>query len=301
MVFQFAGEKFLTNVPPDFDSERRNIVISIIFSSAIFLLIIPKYLMNYEAKDSKESEGCRNKSKVVNGSAFKNSSPHESVEVITKTKSLSSSTMKRRHIKTVRKVRTIVSSRSSTGYTEKIENTPSSESDISKRNRLPSYINPLLNVIWLISLLIITLFSSNNTYNARSTFQAPLLTKEECKYIIQMANNAANINFQSAKDANERIHKLKKKRNWGKKSSKEIPDAPLTDIQENHLIAPKGWHKARHSQYPTTDLNLMSDPFTDEDRLYLKHILNARLAPLIERVYGVKSSALRANDVSCKL
>ena len=40
------------------------------------------------------------------------------------------------------------------------------------------------------------------------------------------------------------------------------------------------------------------DTLGAEDRAWLKDILDRRLAPLIERIYGVVPSAIRANDVS---
>ena len=64
---------------------------------------------------------------------------------------------------------------------------------------------------------------------------------------------------------------------------------------------PSGWKKDRHISYPTTDLNLVTDPFTTEDRAYLAERLNARLAPVVERVFGIARGAIRANDVSIGL
>ena len=61
---------------------------------------------------------------------------------------------------------------------------------------------------------------------------------------------------------------------------------------------PFGWKKDRHTSYPTTDLNLVTDPFTAEDRAYLAERLNARLAPVVERAFGISRGAIRANDVS---
>ena len=64
------------------------------------------------------------------------------------------------------------------------------------------------------------------------------------------------------------------------------------------LDEPRGWRKDRHSSYATTDLNLVTDHFTQQDRAWLRDILNARLGPTIQRVYGITPSAIRANDVS---
>ena len=61
--------------------------------------------------------------------------------------------------------------------------------------------------------------------------------------------------------------------------------------------APAGWKKDRHTFYPTTDLNLVSDPFNTSDREWLASILDARLSPVMERAYGVFRGAIRTNDM----
>ena len=73
----------------------------------------------------------------------------------------------------------------------------------------------------------------------------------------------------------------------------EAAEANSTLLQE-----PVGWQKQRHDSYPTTDLNLVTDPFTNEDRLQLSLWLDRRLAPLIGRIYGIPVEAsIRANDM----
>ena len=46
------------------------------------------------------------------------------------------------------------------------------------------------------------------------------------------------------------------------------------------------------------DLNFVTDPFTPEDRSWLANKLNGRLAPIVERSFGIFRGAIRANDVS---
>ena len=83
-------------------------------------------------------------------------------------------------------------------------------------------------------------------------------------------------------------------------------DGNATYSEEQHKLnslnsiikEPFGWKKDRHISYPTTDLNLVTDPFTAEDRAYLAERLNARLAPVVERAFGIARGAIRANDVS---
>ena len=44
-------------------------------------------------------------------------------------------------------------------------------------------------------------------------------------------------------------------------------------------------------------MNIVTDPFTAEDRKWLAERLNSRLAPLIERSFGIFRGAIRATDI----
>jgi hypothetical protein len=94
-----------------------------------------------------------------------------------------------------------------------------------------------------------------------------------------MAQAAADVNYQAA---------LK---------LKESSNQPLNSTFKSLLKAPEGWQKTRHAEYPTTDLNLVTDPFTKADRKWLAGMLNRRLSPLIERIYGITPGAIRADDM----
>eukprot|EP00985_Skeletonema_marinoi_P019156 scaffold10878_cov80-Skeletonema_marinoi.AAC.1 len=64
-------------------------------------------------------------------------------------------------------------------------------------------INPitsnLLNILCIILVFIITFFNQNNLFPARTIVQTPVLTREECSHIIQMAHEAAARNSEIAK------------------------------------------------------------------------------------------------------
>lgn len=62
------------------------------------------------------------------------------------------------------------------------------------------------------------------------------------------------------------------------------------------LKPPAGWKKQRHKSYPTTDLNVVDD-LEEVDRTYLQGLLDARLSPLLERVFGVSRDCIRAYDM----
>jgi len=284
MQKSFAGEALFTNIPPNLDSERRILLCLMALSTFIFIGVIPLYITNSMTPrikilhDKKEDDITENRKPTEKSSSFISSSKLTGI--------------KKRKTRTSKTIKTVVTTTTKTssgkvtrsththkkynGYSKPttIANCNSSENESSQKFQNPPFILPLLNIIWIITIIYIVLLSSNNTYNARTTFQAPLFSIKECQDIIQMASKAAEINLENAK---EKTH--------------------LTEVEEKYLEIPEGWHKARHSHYPTTDLNLISDPFSDEDRLYLGTILNSRLAPLIERVYGVTPKALRANDI----
>lgn len=124
-----------------------------------------------------------------------------------------------------------------------------------------------LNLIGVLLAAYWILGTSNNFYSARSVFVAPMLTTHECDSLIQRSHEAAKQNLKQHPNSDE------------------------------FTKSPKGWRKERHGSYPTTDLNLVTDPFTKEDRQYLAERLHARLAPLIHRIYGIAPSSIRANDM----
>jgi hypothetical protein len=49
--------------------------------------------------------------------------------------------------------------------------------------------------------------------------------------------------------------------------------------------------------YPTTDLSVENDPFTNDERKWIVNLLDRRLAPMLSRLYGVPYTAMRAYDL----
>jgi type IV secretory pathway protease TraF len=122
--------------------------------------------------------------------------------------------------------------------------------------------------------------SPHNAFAPRGVFQAPLFTAEECAKVVEMAHAAADANYQRA--------------------SKDISAGETNVNATAKALAeeePVGWQKTRHGSYPTTDLNLVTDPFTASDRAWIGNLLDRRLAPLLSRVFGVPPTAIRANDL----
>ena len=156
----------------------------------------------------------------------------------------------------------------------------------------------LANVMGLLGAMItvVTLIlygSPYNYYAPRRVFVFPLFTPTECQAIITMAEHAASKNYQQAQT-------------WAKSlpnGTNLSPDPNMVEADtmeqtyRTMLQPPLGWHKLRHGNYPTTDLNLVTDPFTAENRTYLTELFDKRLAPTLERIYGIPQRAFRAIDM----
>lgn len=155
-----------------------------------------------------------------------------------------------------------------------------------KTKVMPWYILPVLNVTILCILFGILFFSSTNIALSRLVFIAPLLHSQEADTIVAMANAAALRNLEYAQ---EQLNQ------WDDSDSSDIK---IYEKQKYEKVTkePKGWTKDRHQSYPTTDLNVAIH-FNREEKAYLSKVLNARLSPLMERLYGVSRQSIRANDM----
>jgi hypothetical protein len=136
-----------------------------------------------------------------------------------------------------------------------------------------AFLGFLVTGVWLLLVL-----SPHNYFTPRRVFEAPILNKAECDYIITMAHNAANRTFDE----------------WDRK---RILDGNDFDDESDILKDPIGWQKKRHNNYPTTDLNLVTDNFSKEDQEWLGDIMDRRLAPTVSRIFSVPTSSIRANDM----
>lgn len=129
----------------------------------------------------------------------------------------------------------------------------------------------------LTAVAILLLYNPHNYYTSRRVFAAPLLHESECQTILDYAAQAAAANAQQYSSAlNEQQQD---------KNSSTLLDPPV------------GWQKTRHSSYPTTDLNLVTDPFSSDARTYISRLLDRRLSPLMSRLYGIPIASIRANDM----
>mmetsp|Transcript_29399 Transcript_29399/g.44866 ORF Transcript_29399/g.44866 Transcript_29399/m.44866 type:complete len:485 (-) Transcript_29399:222-1676(-) len=122
-------------------------------------------------------------------------------------------------------------------------------------------------IMFMFTSLLILSKSSSNAFTSRGVFEAPLFTADECQSIVDRSYAAAKRNTE--------------------------------DTNSDELLSqePAGWQKSRHNQYPTVDLNLVTDPFLQEDRSYIEDLMDRRLTPLLQRIYGVVPASIRANDI----
>jgi hypothetical protein len=122
-----------------------------------------------------------------------------------------------------------------------------------------------------------------NYYSARRVYEAPLFSQAECLRIIEMSARTAARNYET-------VDRLRVEATTAATRSL---NKTLKDWEQE----PVGWHKTRHGNYPTTDLNLVTDPFSNEDQAWLGNLLDRRLAPTLARIYGVPVAGIRANDM----
>lgn len=138
--------------------------------------------------------------------------------------------------------------------------------------------------LYTILIFSLILFSPQNHETARRIYQSPMLYPQECKDIIEMAASVATRKYREAIA-----------------TKKELENRDLQDVDEilhiDKLIQwPEGWSKDRHGSYPTTDLNIATD-FDEKSKRYIQNILDARVSPLLERIYGISQQAIRADDM----
>ena len=170
----------------------------------------------------------------------------------------------------------------STTSTKNDDTTSTKKSRSSKLYSLLIFSTTITIVLsgWVLTMFVVNTFLSpyNNSYTARRVFQTPLLTTEECDSIVQMSHAVAATNVQQY----QRYH----------------PD-DFTEEEEFMLDEPPyGWQKLRHANVPTTDLNLVTDPFTYEQQQYIVQRLgHVRMAPLLSRLYGIPIRSIQARDI----
>jgi hypothetical protein len=304
----FAGEDFLQYALPDHDAEHSSIVMTAFVTLLCIVYVIPKSYIYFFADGSPRSDDDDNDERdremgPANNGAAKNSGVGNGKSSDTAT------TSGKRRDKHGGSKGTGTKGAVANGKNKTVNKTVTTTTESSKKTNfgngnsiiigeaevhvpsatveLPFWVSPpVLTLVGLLFVVYMVWMSSANTFSARGVFEAPLFKPEECDQILDMAYRAANVNYRQAKQ----------------QLSNKTKTSELTNLQQTQLKSvleePRGWTKDRHAQYPTTDLNVMTDGLTVADRAAIGEWLDARLAPLIGRVFGYKPYvSIRANDM----
>ena len=318
----FPAEHLLAHFPPDYETEWKSIIRQLVITAIMFILVVPVLVKNLYKSILFYNENSNNKKQNMDkgGEEYASTSfsaqrlaystGKDGVRVVTKTiingveqgktvtTSSSSSSEKQPPSARTKKNQNQKSKGDAKEKDEAIEkrkqNNDDDDSDETQtemeEHKLPEYIHLGVNVLFLIALFVILAFSPNNTNSARRVYLAPLLTPNECQTIIQMAERAAKINSKNAMEELS-MHDLSESAGGDGKEAQN----KRTKL-EKILEWPAGWKKDRHASYPTTDLNVVID-FDSTDKATIRNILDARLSPLLERIYGISRDSIRANDM----
>ena len=282
--YNYAGEEFLSTNLPNYPYERFILILQLILAFVLWLIVFP--MLSVLSSKSRSKSSKTSKTTVI--LTTKEEVTTRRTTTTKNTSSTTSSSKKRRGKKGT----------TSSSNTPKKKQEKEEESSIVTPQQQQQQegggndggVSDIMNILCIIGFLItfcyvIIIASPDNKYTTRGVYEAPLFTRDECKDLVQRAERAAQRNYESAL----LLHSNNKNNNNAKSSS----SSSMLLLEE-----PIGWQKKRHAQYSTTDLNVVTDPFTKDDREWIKNKLDARLAPTIQRLYGVPIASIRANDVS---
>lgn len=266
----FVGEELLQEQLPNYNQEyiQLNIILStiiVLFACSILLPYLLSSTKRYKVITTIKTIECEKvadeKNKVSKGNTRSGTVPNYTTTTTTNCNHNTDEGNNDRIINTKEHIRT-----------KRIRNVP-------KYSYLFTMILCYLLMKWLHYVLVNT---SNNTYSPRRVYLAPLFTKNECQMIIEMSERAARKNIDISHTILDEYEI----------DSNEYKRAQLVVSKE-----PIGWQKVRHNDYPTTDLNVWTDPYTYSEREWIRSILDTRLAPLLSRIYGIPEAAIQAHDL----
>mmetsp|Transcript_11686 Transcript_11686/g.13744 ORF Transcript_11686/g.13744 Transcript_11686/m.13744 type:complete len:260 (+) Transcript_11686:2-781(+) len=253
----FPAGKYLSHKPPHYNNEWNDIIRNITALTILFMVIFPMIAKMIYAPGSccltstststssslstnqKESSTRHGKS----SSSCRNSNDSNSNRGSTKTVAVGKN---RKNNATKRNEVVVPNTNTSAGTTTARNGTSDDQAGkrgdstiASSDDSIPGYLLPLLNLIYLFSILRIIGVSPNNTYEARRVFIAPFLDSEECQTIIDMANVAAERNANRG-----RLRLL-----WNDDNNDNDNSTAIMPTEEGRkeaelvLKAPVGWKK----------------------------------------------------------
>ena len=285
LPFPTAAEDLFTETPPDYDSERTFFLIKLFVVFCLWVLIIPSFLAKEVPNDAAVTDDvCDNGNERRKEGNGKDVASKNTISTINNKSNEKYKKKGRRESRKPDKDQKHQEQRQPVAATHKV-------------------IDTCTNIYCIVGLILHLLYlllksSPDNYYTTRSVFETPLFTDEECRYVVDMAERAAQVNYETA------LLKVSKNGNNvdDDAAAAEVSSTSINmENAEDLLKEPYGWQKKRHQSHPTTDLNLVVDPFSDDDREWIRKKLDARLAPALERIFGVPPASIRANDVSLSI
>jgi hypothetical protein len=267
--FGFPAEFLLTEHPPDYPRERINVIIYLVAVFLFFSVFVPTLFAEVAKEENTETKAPQE--------------PPVQESTTTSTKKSAKKSVKRMKKEAAPSSKAVV-------VPEKEETPPPV---VVYEIRAAVTLQCCLACMFFLAWILLKL-SPDNYYTTRGVFQAPVLTREECQTILKMADVAADISYKEAKSVEAMYNLLPPSEG---EDEDDAAERQLDDTVKGLLQEPVGWQKFRHGNYPTTDLNIVTDPFTKEDRAFIKEKLDARLSPILQRIWGIPPSAIRANDV----
>jgi hypothetical protein len=290
VTFDFPGEKYLLEELPDYDNERKMLVVKFVLTFIFWTMFMPFFLASEKHVAAGDESGRENAS---------DGTPIETIASTTTT-TKSSSTTRTRTTTTTTIVQQQRTKKKANAYKKK-QDTSTKKNELKKGmddnlcsaraaaigdNKSSSTVkvidghtNLFCCVGFTLHIIYVLLKSSPDNYcTSRTVFETPLFSQGECDHLVGMAERVAGVNYNMAQK-------------FVKTEMDEIEHGTNSSIHNMMM----GY------LHPTTDLNLVTDNFSDEDRAWIQQRLDARLAPTLERIFGVPPSAIRANDVSTAL
>ena len=278
-------EEYLAADLPDYEKERFQIVIKICASIFLFIFVLP-YIFATKKVSANDDINTNCDKEQQNTDPQNPSLPSSSKKKIHKNKKKIRNGTKQKH------------NNESPDGKESLQSSTVDKPQETDAVEFSAIISNILTLLCILSIFCILFFSNNNLFPARTILQAPMLTRDECKHVIDIANKAAKVNAEKAQKEKDLFMLANPDFNpYSSLDNIRDPDTIQFTKWKVLLKDPSGWHKDRHAAYETVDLNIVTDPFTAEDRTWLAERLNSRLAPLIEKGFGIFRGAIRANDI----
>jgi len=230
--------EYLAASLPDYEKERFHIVIKICASIFLFIFVLP-YIFATKKVSANDNINTNYDKEQQHTNPKKDSKLQSSSKKISRNKKkIRNGTKQKQHD---------VSPQSSTDDKPPQYNVDAVE--------FSAIISNILTLLCILSIFCILFFSNNNLFPARTILQAPILTRDECKHIIDIANKAAKVNAEKTQ---------KEKDLFMLENPDFNPYSSLDNIRDKETIKftkwkvllkdPSGWHKDRHAAYETVDL-----------------------------------------------